>query len=242
MDAPDRPGDALGHPTRARLFSLLADLRRPAGTDELAGLLDLHPNGVRVHLGRLLEDGLLTRERVRGRRGRPRDMWTIAPGGRPPSAYAQLARWLVRVLAPPGRTGGAGGAGKSISARRVEATGRQIGRELAPRGKGSAEEKMRGVLTSLGFQPHLEVAPAGGLAYRLGNCPFCDAVREQPDVVCGLHRGVTRGLLDAIAPEARLVSFVPGEDPTRAGCLIELAGPLTRRDRAGPQPVPPRDR
>jgi hypothetical protein len=39
--------------------------------------------------------------------------------------------------------------------------------------------------------------------------------------VCTLHRGLTRGLLDELAPFARLTAFVP-EDSERAGCLIEI--------------------
>ena len=36
---------------------------------------------------------------------------------------------------------------------------------------------------------------------------------------------MTRGLLDAIAPETELAGFVP-RDPDTAGCLIELRGGL----------------
>jgi hypothetical protein len=43
--------------------------------------------------------------------------------------------------------------------------------------------------------------------------------------VCTLHRGMTRGLLDAIAPGTKLAGFVP-RDPYAAGCLIELRGEL----------------
>jgi predicted ArsR family transcriptional regulator len=236
MDVPARPEDPLAHPTRARLFRLVADLRRPVATDELAERLDLHPNGVRAHLGRLLKDGLLERDRARGRRGRPRDMWTIAagahPGGRPPSSYVQLGCWLVRVLDGVG--------GSRITARRIEATGRRIGRELAPAGEGSVDERMRTALSSMGFQPRREDADGLGLAYRLENCPFCEAVHESPDVVCTLHRGITRGLLDAIAPEARLAAFVPGTDPLRAGCLIRLrGGPALRAMPNEPSPHTP---
>jgi hypothetical protein len=42
--------DALEQPTRARLFELLGELKRPAGTVELAERFSLHPNGVRAHL------------------------------------------------------------------------------------------------------------------------------------------------------------------------------------------------
>lgn len=231
MDLPVRPEDALAQPTRARLFGLLSELRRPAGTDELAERLDLHPNGVRTHLERLRETGLVARERIRRPRGRPRDMWMIAPDARPggeaPSGYVELGRWLARVISPARR-----------SLRAVEATGREIGCELAPAaGDYSAEEQLQAVLTSLGFQPRREAGPAGGLTYRLCNCPYRDAVRESPQVVCALHRGMTRGLLDAIAPETKLSAFVP-RDPYLAGCLIELRDGLAAEGLARlPEPV-----
>src|ERR1039458_10363960 len=128
MDAPLAidPEDLLAQPTRARLFALLDELKRAAGTVELAERLDLHPNGVRLPLERMEEAGLVARERARQARGRPRDAWTIAPGarpgGEPPTAYRDLGRWLARAIpAQPGRL------------RDVEAAGREIGRELAPR-------------------------------------------------------------------------------------------------------------
>jgi predicted ArsR family transcriptional regulator len=219
MDLPIRPDHALAQPTRARLFTVLEELRRPASTDELADRLGLHRNGVRAHLERLREAGLVTRDRPRQRRGRPRDMWTVAsdarPSGDPPTAYADLGRWLARAIAP-GKT----------RLRAVEATGREIGRDLAAdAGAASGEERMHATLVSLGFQPEREIDPEGQLTYRLRNCPYRDAVRENQPVVCTLHRGITRGLLDAIAPETRLAGFVP-RDPDTAGCLIELRGEL----------------
>jgi predicted ArsR family transcriptional regulator len=219
MDLPDRPNDALAQPTRARVFSLLGELRRPAGTEELADLLDLHPNGVRVHLERLHEAGLVERARIRQARGRPRDMWTIAPDARPggaaPSGYEQLGRWLARALSS-----------SRSSARTVEATGRAIGRELAPADDlSSAEERMHATLSSLGFQPRREPHPPAGMTYRLCNCPYRDAANESPEIVCGLHRGITLGLLDVIAPDTKLTGFVPN-DPYVAGCRIELTGGL----------------
>jgi hypothetical protein len=42
-------------------------------------------------------------------------------------------------------------------------------------------------------------------------------------VVCALHRGLTRGLLDELQPTARLTRFIPA-DPDEAGCLIEVEG------------------
>ncbi|MEA2403094.1 MAG: hypothetical protein QOK00_3497, partial [Thermoleophilaceae bacterium] len=105
MDLPAaRPDDVLSQPTRARLFNLLGALGRPASTDELARELGLHPNGVRIHLERLLEAGLVLRGRAPQPRGRPRDEWSVSadaePGGAPPRAYDDLSRWLARATPP----------------------------------------------------------------------------------------------------------------------------------------------
>jgi DNA-binding transcriptional ArsR family regulator len=186
MDTPTKPGDALAQPTRARLFALLGELRRPAHTEELATRVGLHPNGVRMQLERLQDAGLVVRGRERLALGRPRDTWVISPdaqpGGDPPTGYADLGRWLVRAIT----------AGK-LRVRDVEATGRQIGKDLAPRES------------------------------------------DRPQVVCGLHRGIARGLLDAINPKTKLTAFVP-KDLYTAGCLIELRGPLAA-DAAAQPPV-----
>jgi predicted ArsR family transcriptional regulator len=215
--ASDAPGDVLAQPTRARLFAHLAALGRPAGTDELATELGLHPSGVRVHLERLHAAGLVARERVLQPMGRPRDGWSIAPdalpGGEPRDAYPRLARWLARSIpARPGRL------------REVERAGRELGRELQPtQDPTEAEEAMGRALTALGFAPQRQPAEAVRVIFRLGNCPYREAVRENQAVVCALHHGLTRGMLDQLDPAARLTSFVPG-DPDPAGCLIEVEG------------------
>ncbi len=60
MDLPSvSPDDVLTQATRARLFALLGDLGRAAPTEELAQRLGLHPNGIRIHLERLLEAGVV---------------------------------------------------------------------------------------------------------------------------------------------------------------------------------------
>lgn len=214
MDLPTVPSGVLAQPTRARLFSLLDELRRPVGTEELAERLDLHPNGIRVHLEQLREAGLVARQRAPRPRGRPRDEWSVAPdaqpGGDPPNAYGDLVRWLARAIpARPSRL------------RDVEKAGREIGRDSAPRQVVTADAAMRTALSTLGFQPELNRAPDGTVNCTLRNCPYRNAVKENQEVVCTLHRGITRGLLDVIDPKARLTGFVP-RDPDSAGCLIEV--------------------
>jgi predicted ArsR family transcriptional regulator len=234
MDVPTAPADVLAQPTRARLFALLGELGRPAGTDELARTLGLHVNCVRTHLEHLREAGLVERERERRARGRPRDTWSIRPdanpGGGPPSGYVDLGRWLTRALSR-----------RKTRARDVEATGREIGRELAGDGDtGSAESQLYGRLVAMGFQPVRRRDSHRNLTYELVNCPYRDAVREDQAVVCGLHRGLTRGLLDTLSPETELTGFVP-KDPYAAGCLIQLRGPLAEEGATSArEPAPER--
>jgi predicted ArsR family transcriptional regulator len=218
VDAPFAitPDDVLAQPTRASLFALLGELKRPVGTMALAERLDLHPNGVRIHLERMEDAGLVERARDRQPRGRPRDAWTIAPdaqpGGQAPSAYQDLGRWLARAVRS--RRGGLRG---------IEETGRQIGHELAPKGAPSDPNALETSLVALGFQPTIKLREGDRLTFCLRNCPYRDVVHENQQAICALHKGITRGLLDELHPEAKLAGFVP-HDPDDAGCLIELRG------------------
>lgn len=210
------PDDVLAQRTRARLFAMLAEVRRPIGTAELAERVGLHPNGVRIHLERMEDAGLVARARESRGRGRPRDAWVIAPGaepgGRPPTGYHDLGLWLARALRA-----------QPTDLRSVEETGREIGRELAPGTEAQDVDVLMASLTALGFQPEIEHRGAGELSLCLNNCPYADAVHENQPVVCALHRGITRGLLDVLLPDAVLASFAP-RDPDEAGCTVELDG------------------
>jgi predicted ArsR family transcriptional regulator len=216
VDLPNGHGDdVLVQSTRRRLFALLTELGGAASTGELAERLGLHPNGVRVHLQRMRDAGLVVRRPVAGPRGRPRDEWTISrsarPGGAAPHAYQALARWLARAIpATPPRIA------------EVEATGRDIGRELASP-TASAPEAIGDLMTALGFQPDIDQPSPARLSCVLRNCPYRDSVRENQPVICGLHRGLMQGLLDRVAPAATLERFVP-HDPDRAGCEVEIDG------------------
>jgi predicted ArsR family transcriptional regulator len=218
LDVPEAIGgeDVLAQPTRARLFSLLAGLGRAAGTAELARRLELHPNGVRIHLERLEQAGLVSRTRASQGRGRPSDRWTIAPGarpgGEPPRAYRDLGQWLARSIGE-----------RSVSPTGLERCGRAIGRELAPADSEGGLDALEQLLAALGFAPSLDATEGGGLCVHLCNCPYRDVVREQPQTVCTLHKGITRGVLDVLAPRAKLARFEP-HDPDEAGCVVELTG------------------
>jgi len=218
-------GELLAQTTRARLFQLLAQLGREATTAELARTLNLNRNGVRSHLERMARAGLVERRRRTGTRGRPADLWRVAGavGERlAPTAALNLGSWLARAVPPT-----------SENLAAVEAEGRRIGRELPfPAGEGGLPALLA-ALASLGFAPRGEERPPGGLAIRLGNCPFRQAAVENGPLVCAFHRGLTAGLLERLWPQAALAGFAPA-DPRAAGCRIELGQRRGEAAAAGP--------
>lgn len=213
MDLPTPAEDALAQPTRAQIFTYLVERRGPVGTEEVAEHFSLHPNGIRRHLERLLEGGFVTRGRVRAGQGRPRDSWAVSPeaqpGGQRPRAYSDLAGWLARAI-PAGAT----------RLREIERAGREIGRELPPSPTGDPAQDLTDALAALGFEPTLTRSEESFTCH-LGNCPYRDSVRENQPVVCGLHRGITAGILAKLDPGAKLTEFEP-RDPESAGCVIEV--------------------
>jgi predicted ArsR family transcriptional regulator len=219
MDLPQASAasTALAQPTRARIFEVLVERRRGVRIEELAEMLGLHPSAVRQHLERMLAAGLVERSPVSAGRGRPHYEWSVAPdaepGDSPPTAYSDLSAWLTELT----------GSGAS-AIRRAERAGRRIGREIAPQaGEAPAHEAFQTALAALGFGPRVGRRGGRTLSYRLENCPYRKAVEQNPEVVCALHRGLTEGLLDVIAPEAELTKFRP-KDPCSAGCLLEVEG------------------
>jgi predicted ArsR family transcriptional regulator len=214
-DLYSRPDEATAQRTRAAIVRLLGELRRPARTREIAERLHRHPNGIRIHLERLEAAGFVERLKVAGARGRPRYEWAVAAepasGCEPPTAYRDLAHWLARIT---------GGSSRTLAD--VQETGRQIGREAAPADAQQAPPAaLRTILAAFGFQPSQADDSAGHTAYTLRNCPYRDVVAENQSLVCALHRGITDGLLERLAPTSELTAFVP-KDPHQAGCLITV--------------------
>lgn len=223
MDIPPTShDDVLAQSIRARLFQALAELRRPATTKELAARVGRHPNTVRVQLQHLADAGLLERRRAAQARGRPRQEWAIAAGARPagqrPQAHEQLSLWLARAI------------GRTRRLEDIEAAGREIGREIAPEPQGRAvADALQDALTALGFAPVRQPINGGDVRYVLGNCPYREAVAQNQPVVCMLHRGMTKGMLDRLDRTATLADFV-AKDPYSAGCLIDVTlAPTGRR-------------
>lgn len=224
-----RTGDAGG---RRDVLQLL--LTEGAGTvAALADRTGLHENTVRSHLDRLVRDGLAARDvEVRTVRGRPRHVYrAVLPAGGPEDAPGP-ARGLDETAARAGLTrvllAGYGAAEADVVAAAREA-GEQLLDTLpgAPRpgGTGTPADQLRaltGHLDRVGFDPVPADGPVPGVpVIQLWRCPFLDLARARPEVVCAVHLGLARGVLDRVGGPWRADRLVPFAGPRH--CDLHLA-------------------
>jgi predicted ArsR family transcriptional regulator len=214
---------ALTGVTRARagLLAALHDQPDPVGIEALATLTGRHPNTVREHLDRLIEAGLVVRYASLPRgRGRPAWLYQAVGPAPAPTDYPEVAAalaWATRETE-----------GDHVS--EAAATGRRWGRDLArdPRvGAGftsaahDADEARRhavDVLTHLGFAPEADDAKE---RVRLTRCPLLQAAYANQAVVCSLHLGVVRGVLEEHDAAEERVALVPFAEP--GACLLTFS-------------------
>lgn len=181
---------ALGDNSRYAIYLELARSPRPLTTAEIADTLDLHPNTVRPHLERMRDVGLLDIEtEARGAVGRPQHRYSLAADapslGLEPPTFRVLARMLLR-LAGSARLG----------AEEATEAGREQG-EADAAGDDSVDcvDGLVIRLDALGFDP-ATVREDGAATVAFTHCPFRDLAEADPDVVCGLHRGMVEGFVD----------------------------------------------
>lgn len=194
--------------TRRRVMELVARAPQPLDAFTIATELALHVTTVRFHLDQL-EAAHLVRRQVgtEPRRGRPRIRY-VAASSPEEDSREQLIEVLARALAerPDAR------------AQSIEA-GRRWADALAPAAGGPDEagdaDALLRVLDGLGFDPR----PAGDVI-QLRACPFRDAARDHPQVVCSVHRGLIEQLMQRRGSDRR-TELIPFVEPEL--CLVTLA-------------------
>lgn len=193
---------------------------------EVAARTGLHLSTARDHLERLTSAGLLARHRDRqaGRPGRPAWRYRAAAPDPAPAPYRDLAEALLEQV---GATPAA-----------AERAGRRWGRRLAGQmPAGRPVEVLRRVLDQLGFATG-PATGAGVAELHLRACPFLELVARQPEAMCGLHRGVIRGVLGG-RDGARAATLVPFGAPD--ACVVRLpeaTGPEAAGGGRADGPVP----
>lgn len=202
---------ALGEATRFRIFRYVIEAGEPVGVAAITAHVGINHNSVRQHLAKLCAAGLLVEDIARsGGPGRPALSYRPAPltaalSGAP-SPYEGLAILLVEIL-----NGGD-----------PEEVGRAAGqRAVAGAGAGAdALDVIESAMARQGFHP---VRHESGTAVELvaARCPFEAAAVLNADVVCRLHRGLTRGMVEALGRDILHVGLV-ASDPRTAGCRLQL--------------------
>ena len=168
----------------------------------VAVTLTLHVTTVRFHLEQLEAAGLVRRQPdTLKRRGRPRVLYRPAGVVRVDDARGRLIDVLAATL--DGRDDAA-------------ALSSQAGERWA---ETVASGDLVDVLETIGFEPEEE-----GDVIALRACPFRDAAREHPGVVCSVHRGLINRVLAESGSDVQgeLLPFVEPEL-----CLVRLT-PRTR--------------
>jgi len=206
---------ALGDNTRYAIYLELARAPMPLATAEIADSLALHPNTVRPHLERMRDVGLLeVTTDAQGAVGRPQHRYSLAPDapslGFEPPAFPVLARMLLRLAATA-----------ALPAADAVDAGRDQGATAAgnPDRIGTCAEALTAELAALGFAP-AEVTDDDGTTIAFTRCPFRELAEANPELVCGLHRGLVEGFVDARGDGA-VVAFHDLAD--RTPCQVEIA-------------------
>ncbi len=199
--------NAFGDPTRRDIYLLIRESPDGVTAAEVAERFDLHSNVARHHLEKLAGGGYLEvavggGEGVRAA-GRPSKRYRVSDLDHslnfPPRRDDLLGTLLARAL-------------QVLPADQAEAlaegVGFDYGRSLAGRmapseGQRSVKAALATVadaLTAHGFAAHAE---SRGKVLTIVNdqCPFGDAARQFPHVVCAVDRGMIRGLMAGLYGE-----------------------------------------
>jgi predicted ArsR family transcriptional regulator len=201
---------ALGTASRAAILRLVRAADSGLTAADVVAQVRLHPSTVRAHLEQLVDAGLLMKARASdGAPGRPAWRYRAAAAEPAPGPYRALAKALLDHLAASGATA-------------AMQAGQEWGRQLAATtvdAAGALDAAIQ-VLHGLGFDPRLRTASAEQAEIHLHTCPFLDLVKEHPDVMCALHAGMIRGVVQASgAPRAR-AALEPFAAPT--ACVVRL--------------------
>ena len=195
---------AFGDPTRRDIYLYVRTSGDGAKAAQVAEHFDLHPNVARHHLEKLAAGGYLDVELVRHESaGRPskryraaaRDTQLSFPPRRDDLLAILLARALERLPVDEART-------------LAEEVGYEYGRAIAARMEPSERHRsakaavatVADALTAHGFAAHAE-SRGTALTLVAEHCPFGDAARQYPHVLCAVDTGMVKGMLEGLYGE-----------------------------------------
>jgi predicted ArsR family transcriptional regulator len=205
-------------PTRARVLALLQDAGQPLGAREIGERLGMHPNSVRFHLDALTARGLALRDsEPRTTPGRPKV--TYAATATSPDVTSRRYRLLATVLAEFVQDQ------LREPAAAAEQTGRAWSRSMAlPERSGPASEReamdtLVSTLGDVGFDCRA-VADPELPRVEISQCPFLEVAADHQEVVCSIHLGLMRGVLEQVRAPIAVRELEPLVEPSL--CVAHL--------------------
>jgi predicted ArsR family transcriptional regulator len=210
--APNKLGDRL-----SQVLAVLRRTGRPLTVGVVAQATGVHRNTARFHLDRLVEDNLAGRAaEPRSTPGRPRTLYTARPDTGGVRSFRLLAEVMTGVVAT---------SVEDPAAVAVEA-GRQWGRHLSESppphdvvGEDEAARRLKTLMTRMGFAPDI-VETATGRDIHLHHCPFLELAVRHSNVVCAVHLGLLRGVLEEITAPLAAEQLEPFVQPSL--CIARL--------------------
>lgn len=195
------------------MLALLLGTDRPVDAAAVAGGIGLHVTTARFHLEQLEQAGLVRRSVERaGQRGRPRILFSAAPGSREDSAQRELTGVLAGALIEDADRG------RARAVRAGEEWSRSFHDELKSLSDQSAATLVT-MLERLGFDPQLTPPPS---TIELHACPFRDEARRNPEVICSVHLGLIRGVARSLGRDPDDAGIRPFVEPDL--CVVDLVG------------------
>jgi predicted ArsR family transcriptional regulator len=212
---------------RLRILQLLQKAPNALGVQDLAEQVELHPNTVRFHLGRLVGDGLVQRHvEQRKTPGRPRLTYTATDARIDRRGYSLLANILASLMtdALPDAAGAAAGAGRTW--------GHYLTERPVPYTRTSEHEAVAvllHMLYTMGFAPE-PGAGKNSKEIHLRNCPFLEVAETNLQVVCAVHLGIMQGVLAELRSPVTANRLEPFVEPSL--CVAHLGYSRRPRTRA----------
>jgi predicted ArsR family transcriptional regulator len=204
--------NALGEPTRRRVYEVVRQARRPVTRADVAEAMGIGVRLAAFHLDKLVDQRLLTAHYARqpGRRsgpgaGRTAKWYTLGPDvfdiSVPPRRHDIAAQILLRTVH---------GSGRAVQ-KTLIAQARECGREV---GRHAARPALEPLLTTLGYEPRV----SADRTIELMNCPFQELVTEAQETVCSMNLALLNGLMETV-DNRHLAVLEPRDDY----CCVRLA-------------------
>lgn len=226
--------------------------QRGQSAQELAEVVGLHLTTVRFHLDQMVAAGLLTSVQAApsGGAGRPRKLYAVpaVPMAAPTDPEALRAYAVLdEILSRASRTSAAASGPPSLdqSPTALVQSGWQwatehvarVATDVAAGGPATTPGAWLGkvgvvmdLLVGWGHAPEVRTTPGGRQTdILLRDCPFLALAKDQPHLVCGVHRGLLRGALDALGEETAALDLEPLVDHRTCHAHLTVTTPFPDR-------------